>query len=94
VIEKLHKLMIDATGFGYYQADDADPTEAVCEYSKARAREDALLGTLKLTVGHMEYLHGEDAYGGCRCSLDRCDCVLPGDYATVKDCIREIEATR
>ena len=47
MIEKLDKLMIDATGYGYYQADDADPDEAVTPYAKARAREDALLEALK-----------------------------------------------
>ena len=46
-IEKLSKLMIDATVRGYYQADDADPDEAVTPYAKARAREDALLEALK-----------------------------------------------
>jgi hypothetical protein len=46
VIEKLDKLMIDATGYGYYQADDANPDEAVTPYAKARAREDALLEAL------------------------------------------------
>lgn len=73
---------------------------ALCEngdyvlYAVARAREDALLGALKLTVKHMETLHCEDAYGGCCCSLERCDCVLAGDYSAVTDCIRDIEATR
>ena len=46
-LERLDKLMIDATGHGYYQADDADPNDAVTPYAKARAREDALLEALK-----------------------------------------------
>lgn len=57
VIEKLDKLMIDATGFGYYQADDADPDEAVTPYAKARAREDELLEALKYCLNSL------DAYG-------------------------------
>jgi hypothetical protein len=53
-IEKLSKLMIDATGRGYYQADDADPDEAVTPYAKARAREDALLEALKPALSDHE----------------------------------------
>jgi hypothetical protein len=49
-VERLDKLMIDATGHGYYQADDADPDEAVTPYAKARAREDALLKALKAVL--------------------------------------------
>ena len=41
-IEKLQKLMIDADGHGFYQADDAEPEDAVCEYSKAQAHIDRL----------------------------------------------------
>ena len=41
-IEKLQKLMIDADGHGFYEADDADTNDAVCEYSKAQAYIDRL----------------------------------------------------
>ena len=41
-IEKLQKLMLDADGHGFYQADDAEPEDAVCEYSKAQAHIDRL----------------------------------------------------
>ena len=41
-IEKLPKLMLDADGHGFYQADDAEPEDAVCEYSKAQAHIDRL----------------------------------------------------
>jgi len=55
-IERLEKLMIDSTGLGYYQADDACPNEAVCEYSKARAREDSLLNALIAASSEIEML--------------------------------------
>jgi hypothetical protein len=56
-LERLDKLMIDAEGHGYYQADDADPTDTVTPYAKARAREDALLEALKYCLNSL------DAYG-------------------------------
>ena len=34
---ELPKLRIDSTGKGFYQADDANDEDAVCEYSKAIA---------------------------------------------------------
>ncbi len=55
-IERLEKLMIDSAGFGYHQADDACPNDAVCEYSKARARENALLSALIAASSEIERL--------------------------------------
>ena len=56
-IEKLQKLMLDDDGHGFYQADDAEPEDAVCEYSKAQAREKVLVDALRgvIDTGHYDH---------------------------------------
>ena len=87
-LDRLDKLMIDATGFGYYQADDADPNDAVTPYAKARAREDALLEALK------DLLWATRLLPSCQIGVvDKCQC---DDCASARaqETVREIEGSR
>lgn len=90
-LDRLDKLMIDATGFGYYQADDADPNDAVTPYAKARAREDALLEALKdlLLLDSERVNPGDNGIVGVDAAY-RASTISE----TARDVIRQIEETR
>jgi hypothetical protein len=84
----------EGPGYGAvaYLAPWCPPTSGKeLEIAEANARLIAfapdLLKELEKTLRHLEMLHTEDAYGGCRGFVDDCDCDLAEDYRSAKEAI-------